>query len=106
MPTYYEKHVFFCINQRGEGKQCCQNAGAHAMRDYMKERVKELQRHGKGKIRVNTSGCLGRCVEGPIVVIYPEAVWYTYHSQSDIDEIIERHLIHGEVVEHLLLTNE
>lgn len=57
---------------------------------------------GQGKVRVNRAGCLDRCAGGPIAVVYPEAVWYTYVDHSDIDEIVERHLLKGEVVERLV----
>jgi len=52
---------------------------------------------------VNTSGCLDRCEEGPVCVVYPEGTWYTYIDEQDIDEIIENHLVGGEVVKRLLL---
>jgi len=71
------------------------------MRDYAKARVKELGLSGPGKIRVNTAGCLDRCTEGPVLVIYPEGTWYTYVDREDIDEIINEHLIGGRVVERL-----
>ena len=57
--------------------------------------------NGEGRIRINKSGCLDRCEQGPCVVIYPEGVWYTYVDQHDIDEIIDSHLVRGEVVERL-----
>jgi len=71
------------------------------MRDYAKRRVKELGMAGEGKVRVNVAGCLDRCDEGPCIVIYPDAVWYTYVDRSDIDEIIDEHLRHGRVVGRL-----
>lgn len=71
------------------------------MREYAKERVKQLQLDGPGKIRINQSGCLDRCKEGPVMVIYPEAVWYTYVDKEDIDEIIREHLQNGRIVERL-----
>jgi (2Fe-2S) ferredoxin len=71
------------------------------MRDYAKARVKARIPRERGNIRVNTAGCLDRCSEGPVLVIYPEAVWYTYVDQEDLDEIIEEHLLHGRVVERL-----
>ena len=43
---------------------------------------------GAGKIRVNQSGCLDRCEEGPVCVVYPEGTWYTYVDEMDVDEII------------------
>ncbi len=57
--------------------------------------------NGKGKVRVNRAGCLDRCAEGPVLVVYPEAVWYTYVDQEDVDEIIESHLKNDKVVERL-----
>ena len=101
--SYYRHHVFFCTNQRTDGRACCQNHDAQAMRDYAKQRTKELGLSGKGEVRINNAGCLDRCDEGPVLVVYPEGVWYTYVDQTDIDEIIEEHLGHGRVVERLKL---
>jgi len=99
---YFDNHVFFCTNQRAPGEACCNNHGASKMRDYVKDKVKSLGLSNDLKrIRVNTAGCLGRCDEGPVLVIYPEGVWYTYVDESDIDEIIEKHLKNGCVVERL-----
>ena len=100
--SYYERHIFFCCNQRdGSDAPSCNAKGASAMRDYAKQRVKELGLAGEGKLRVNQSGCLDRCEEGPCIVVYPEAVWYTYVDRADIDEIVEEHLQHGRIVERL-----
>jgi (2Fe-2S) ferredoxin len=100
--SYYRHHLFFCINDRDDGKACCQQHNSQAMRDYTKKRCKELDIAGKeGCVRVNTAGCLNRCEEGPVVVVYPEAVWYTYVDKEDLDEIIEEHLIHGRIVKRL-----
>jgi (2Fe-2S) ferredoxin len=99
--NYYERHVFFCCNQRPQGEACCNNHGAQQLRDYAKDKIKALEINGPGKIRINSAGCLDRCAEGPVIVIYPEAVWYTYVDREDIDEIIHEHLQHGRVVERL-----
>jgi (2Fe-2S) ferredoxin len=101
--SYYRHHVFFCCNQRTNGEACCNDHGAQQVRDYAKQRVKELGLAGPGKVRVNQAGCLDRCKEGPVIVIYPEEVWYTYVDRADVDEIIEEHLRHGRVVERLRL---
>ncbi|MDZ7750693.1 MAG: (2Fe-2S) ferredoxin domain-containing protein [Gammaproteobacteria bacterium] len=98
---YYRYHVFFCTNQRPDGEGCCNNFNSKDMRDYAKSRTKELGIAGKGGVRINTAGCLDRCAEGPVVVVYPEGTWYTWVDQEDVDEIIERHLVNGEVVERL-----
>jgi (2Fe-2S) ferredoxin len=99
--SYYRHHVFFCCNQREPGENCCQNHKADEMRDYAKNRVKALGLAGQGKVRVNKAGCLDRCDEGPVIVVYPEEVWYTYVDKADIDEIVEEHLRHGRIVERL-----
>jgi (2Fe-2S) ferredoxin len=101
--SYFERHVFFCCNQREAGEACCNNHGAAEMRAYAKDRVKVLKLSGKGKVRINSAGCLDRCDEGPVIVVYPEAVWYTYVDKQDIDEIIDEHLVNGRVVERLKL---
>jgi (2Fe-2S) ferredoxin len=54
-------------------------------------------------VRVNKAGCLDRCAGGPVAVVYPEGVWYTFVDESDIDEIVEQHLAKGQVVERLKL---
>lgn len=100
--NHYDLHVFFCVNQRTAGEDCCANFGAQKMRDYVKDKVKTLQLDAQGhRIRVNSAGCLGRCENGPTLVVYPEGVWYTYVDESDLDEIIETHLKNGCVVERL-----
>ena len=79
------------------------NKGAEAAFDHMKARVKKLGLNGEGKVRINRSGCLDRCELGPVMVVYPQAVWYTFVDNDDIDEIIESHLINGKVVERLVV---
>ncbi len=99
--SHFKYHVFFCSNQRAPGETCCNNHGATEMRNYAKDRVKALGLNGAGKVRINSAGCLDRCDQGPVLVVYPEAVWYTYVDKEDIDEIIDEHLVHGRVVERL-----
>ena len=65
--------------------------------------MKEAGLAGVGKVRVNKAGCLDRCAGGPVAVVYPEAVWYTFVDADDIDEIVDSHLQNGQVVERLLL---
>lgn len=101
--SYYQRHIFFCCNKREGGETCCANYGSLEMRDYAKRRVKALGMAGEGKVRVNIAGCLDRCDEGPCIVVYPDAVWYTYVDKADIDEIIDEHLKHGRIVERLRL---
>ena len=99
--SYYRRHVFFCCNAREAPEKCCASANAGEMQQYAKKRIKELGLAGKGKVRINKAGCLDRCEEGPVIVVYPDEVWYTYVDRDDIDEIIDRHVIGGEIVERL-----
>ncbi|MCE2909920.1 MAG: hypothetical protein RLZZ341_2558 [Pseudomonadota bacterium] len=103
MSSYYRHHVFFCLNQRGNGEACCAQHDAQAAFDHCKARIKAEGLAGPGGVRVNKAGCLDRCAGGPVAVVYPEGTWYTYVDRDDIDEIVERHLKGGEVVERLRL---
>lgn len=103
MTKFYQHHVFFCLNQRPDGKPCCHDKGAEAAFDYMKLRVKKLGLNGEGKVRVNRAGCFDRCELGPLLVVYPQAIWYTFVDNEDIEEIIESHLMNGEVVNRLVV---
>jgi len=102
---FYRHHVFCCTNTRppGHPRGCCSAKGSEKLRNYMKVRAKEL---GLANLRINAAGCLDRCELGPNMVIYPEGVWYTYHSTADIDEILQRHLVEGGRVERLMLRPE
>ena len=102
IPSYYERHIFFCLNERKNGESCCAQFQAQAAFDRCKQQVKEAGLNGPGHVRVNKAGCLDRCAAGPVVVVYPEAVWYSYVDNDDIDEIVESHLKNGKVVERLL----
>jgi (2Fe-2S) ferredoxin len=94
-PQYYQRHIFFCLNERTNGENCCAHHGAQ------QALVKKQGLAGPGKVRVNKAGCLDRCAGGPIAVVYPEGTWYTYVDEADIDEIVESHLKNGQVVERL-----
>jgi len=100
-PAYFKQHVFFCCNQRDDGRESCAEKGAVELRDYCKSQVKKRGLAGTGRVRVNMAGCLDRCELGPVAVVYPEGVWYRYHSREDVDEIIDSHLVKGQPVERL-----
>ena len=101
--NHYTNHIFVCTNQKSADKQCCANAGGEPFFAYLKTKLVELGLHGPGKCRVSKTGCLGRCSVGPSLVLYPEGVWYTYTTLTDIDEIITTHLIAGKRVNRLLI---
>lgn len=102
-PGYYGRHIFFCLNERKNGEDSCALHNAQEGFDRCKAKVKEEGLSGPGKVRVNKAGCLDRCAGGPVAVVYPEAVWYTFVDNEDIDEIVESHLKHGRIVERLVL---
>lgn len=101
--SHFQHHIFFCLNRREEGRDCCACHDAERLQAYAKDRVKQLGLAGPGKVRVNKAGCLDRCEHGPVAVVYPEAVWYTYVDEKDIDEIVESHLLNGRPVERLMI---
>lgn len=100
---YYRHHVFFCLNQRDNGQTCCAQHDPQAAFERCKARVKSAGLAGPGGVRINKAGCLDRCAGGPVMVVYPEATWYTFVDEQDIDEIVDSHLRDGQVVERLLL---
>ena len=99
---YYRHHIFFCLNER-DGEAACAQHGAKRAFEHCKARAKAEGLAGPGGVRVNKAGCLDRCAGGPVAVVYPEGVWYTYVDQADVDEIVDSHLRNGRVVERLLL---
>jgi len=101
--SYFQHHVFFCLNQRDKGQACCANLGAEAAFNHMKSRVKALKLGKNHEVRINRAGCLDRCELGPVMVVYPEAIWYQFVDNDDIDEIIESHLVNGKPVERLMV---
>lgn len=103
MPPPYERHVFVCINRRapGDPKGCCAEKGSEEVHSIFKA---EVARRGlRGRVRVNSAGCLDACAQGVSVVIYPEGVWYGGVRPGDVNEIIEQHLIGGRPVERLFM---
>ena len=100
-PPYFQRHIFFCLNERKNNESCCAQQGAMTAFEHCKDRVKTLGLSGPGQVRVNKAGCLDRCSVGPVAVVYPEGVWYSYVDAADIDEIVESHLKNGQVVERL-----
>ncbi len=102
---YFERHIFFCLNERKNGENCCAQHQARKAFDHCKQKIRDANLSGQGQVRVNQAGCLGRCDEGPVAVVYPEGTWYNFVDEADIDEIVESHLKAGNPVERLRLQN-
>lgn len=99
----FKHHIFVCLNQRpkGDPRGCCADLGSEKLHAFFK---KEVERLGlRGVVRANKAGCLDHCEYGPSVVIYPEGVWYWVGSEADVTEIMESHVVNGEIVERLLM---
>lgn len=99
---FYERHVFFCTNERPEDhpRGSCACRGSVKLRNYMKARAKEL---GVSRVRINASGCLDRCELGPTMVVYPEGVWYRCETMADVDRVLTEHVQGGQRVPELML---
>ena len=97
-----KKHVFICTSSRmtGQQKGLCHTKGAVDLVNAFMEAIEEEDLEG---IFVSNTGCFGLCEEGPIVVVYPDNVWYGKVSEDDVTEIVEEHLAAGRVVERLAL---
>ncbi|MDQ3046516.1 MAG: (2Fe-2S) ferredoxin domain-containing protein [Bacteroidota bacterium] len=98
----YDKHIFICVNQRAESAQRKSCGEAHGMEivDAFKKRLKELQL--PIKLRAQKAGCLDICDFGQTIVIYPEGVFYIGVELSDVEEIIQEHLVNDRRVERLV----
>ncbi len=99
---YYQRHIFFCTNQKCTANGCGDISGDSGF-VFTKLYLQSLDLWGEGKFRASKSGCLGRCSDGPICVIYPDGIWYNYIDENDIKEIIDEHLIKGDLVQRLAL---
>lgn len=99
---YFEAHVFVCVNERPADHPfgSCAGRGAAALRDRLKAKAKEL---GPKTVCVTSTKCLSRCDKGPVLVIYPEGIWYQPQNEADVDEIFETHLSKGGRVERLMV---
>ena len=99
--SYFQKHVFICTNQREGGEMCCNNLGGSEAFAYAKDRIGALKKNGPGAVRINKAGCLGRCDQCPVMVVYPEETWYSFVDNTDLEEIIQEDLLNNRVVERL-----
>jgi len=99
-----ERHVFVCVHQRDSQnpKGCCSAKGAAEVRARLKQLAFEASL--RGRVRINSAGCLDHCAQGVTIVVYPEAVWYGGVTPDDVEEIFHEHVLGGRPVERLLLS--
>lgn len=97
------RHIFVCTSSRPTGQQkgmCLSKDGVAVMIKFMEELE---ERDLAGDVFVTNTGCFGLCEQGPIVVVYPDAVWYKNVSPSDVEEIMDSHIEGGKPVARLLI---
>jgi len=102
----FEHHVFVCHNTRPAGapRPSCTADGQSDLHAQLQKLTKEAGL--AGKVRINKSGCLDQCEHGPVVVVYPEAVWYGNVQPGDAAAIVAEHLVAGAPVERLRIADE
>ena len=105
MPAF-ERHVFVCHNSRPAGapRRSCTADGTSDLHAQLQQLSKAAGL--AGRVRINKSGCLDQCEHGPMVVVYPEAVWYGNVKPEDASEIVNEHLVSGRPVERLRVAEE
>lgn len=91
----YELHVFVCTYG-----DTCPTQGSKEVRDWLKAEAKKVGL--KTRVRVNQSGCFSQCGHGPMMVVYPEGVWYAHVSLADAKRILEEHIVGGKRVADLV----
>jgi len=105
MPAFTE-HLFVCCNRRapGHSRGSCDPEGSEALRNAFKAELKTRQLGPL--VRANSAGCLDQCELGPVVVIYPQGIWYGRVQVSDVPRIVEETMVHGRILEDLVISPE
>ena len=99
----YRHHIFVCVNQRPPAHpkgDCATKQSRDLLRKFQEETEK---RQLWETVAVSGSTCLGACMQGPVVVVYPEGTWYGQVKVQDVEEIMDQHVVGGKPVERLLL---
>lgn len=96
-------HIFVCTSSRPTGQQkgmCHSKEGV----DILMKFIEEIEdRELDGEVLVSNTGCFGICEKGPIVVVYPDNIWYKTVTVDDVEDIIEQHIEGGSPVARLVI---
>ncbi|MHB1042860.1 MAG: (2Fe-2S) ferredoxin domain-containing protein [Eubacteriales bacterium] len=95
------RHIFICTSSRPSGRQkgfCHTKSAAEIIGCFMEE----IEDRGMGgEVFVSNTGCFGLCEKGPIVVVYPDNVWYAGVTPGDVIKIMDEHIEGGNPVKNL-----
>jgi (2Fe-2S) ferredoxin len=102
LPVVFRHHVFCCFQQRppGHPRGSCAAQGAGPLWERLSG---QLQALGLPDTAMVGTGCIGFCNAGPLMVVYPEGIWYRPTTVEDIDEIVQSHFVDGKPVERLII---
>ena len=103
----FDKHIFICTNQRAGkpgDKPSCGEAHGMALVEAFKKALKDKKL--SIKVRAQRAGCLDVCHHGPALVVYPDGVFYTGVQLSDVNEIVDEHIVHSRPVQRLVLSHD
>lgn len=102
-PAY---HIFVCTNTRppGHPRGSCGENNAMAIMERFGMGIEKRMLFGKALL--SNTGCMGPCSAGPVVVVYPDGVWYKGVQPDDVDEILDSHIVNGNKVERLEIPDD